>query len=235
MGIADPVPWRQGYRRETVSGTSEGMSAAVEGVLQNTDSTASLECPSPRTHSKPAELAVIVPVQSCASPDSDYATSPLPQEAEGEELTTQQQGVETEGAPLVVKALLCRDHLVFDCQNILAAPAISLEEEIEKQETKPEESQQEEARPEEMNREVVQPAPARSGERLKRPSSGRRKHFPIRSLQGTEGSPEQSPPLSGAHSEVNAKMGSLVSMARDIIQPQAPPEDDVRPRRNTWN
>jgi len=258
--------------------TSEGMSA-VEGVLQNTDSIASLECPSPRTHSKPAELAVIVPVQSCASPDSDYATSPLPQEAEGEELTTQQQEDETEGAPLVVKALLCRAHLVFDCQNILAAPpvllkctsaptsveeeqddsppispvglsglralrkskankaasAISLEEEIEKQETKPEESQQEEARPEEMNREVVQPAPARSGERLKRPSSGRRKHFPIRSLQGTEGSPEQSPPLSGAHSEVNAKMGSLVSMARDIIQPQAPPEDDVRPRRNTWN
>merc|ERR1712166_230612 len=126
MGIADPVPWRQGYRRETVSGTSEGMSAAVEGVLQNTDSTASLECPSPRTHSKPAELAVIVPVQSCASPDSDYATSPLPQEAEGEELTTQQQGDETEGAPLVVKALLCRDHLVFDCQNILAAPPVLL-------------------------------------------------------------------------------------------------------------
>ena len=253
--------------------------SAVEGDLQNVDSTASLECPSPHTHPKPAELAVIVPIQSCASPDSDYATSPLPQQAESEEPTSQHQGDETEGAPLVVKALLCRAHLVFDCQNILAAPpvllkctsapttveeeqddsppispvglsglralrkskankpasAISLEEEIEKQEIKLEDIQQEEARPEEMKREVVQPAPVRSGERLKRPQSGRRKHFPIRSLEGTEGSSEQSPVLSGAHLEVNAKMGSLVSMARDIIQPQAPPEADVRARRNTWN
>ena len=253
--------------------------SAVEGDLQNVDSTASLECPSPHTHPKPAELAVIVPIQSCASPDSDYATSPLPQQAESEEPTSQHQGDETEGAPLVVKALLCRAHLVFDCQNILAAPpvllkctsapttveeeqddsppispvglsglralrkskankpasAISLEEEIEKQEIKLEDIQQEEARPEEMKREVVQPAPVRSGERLKRPQSGRRKHFPIRSLEGTEGSSEQSPVLSGAHLEVNAKMGSLVSMARDIIQPEAPPEADVRARRNTWN